>query len=641
MLPGDESKLNKIEELKSKLFNRNYRPPVPRHDSFPHFLDKEVADSWREKDAGLDFKEKLFLKTSMFKKFFIFSIVFFVFALGYASYVFFADNNTVSNDNIDILVKGNTFTPGGEEYPLSFEIVNRNNTVLDLVDLVLEYPKGSQASLSSDSEHLRVSLGTIPAGGIKNESLKLVLFGERGSTRQIKISLEYRVEGSNAIFVKEEFHEVTINSTPLNLSVDAPLEVTSGQEIGLNIKAASNATKSVSKILLEVGYPIGFQFIKATPAPSFGSNIWNLGDLAPGTERNVSILGKMVDVFDGEEKVFRVWGGPQSPTGKSLIGVFFSSGEHTMLVKKPSIEVKLSINGVSQREYAVNSKTSVQGQVYWRNNLETKINNLAIRAKISGNAVNRRTITSERGFYDSLRDLIIWDKNGESELAEVAPGDYGTVSFSLSPLPLFGATSGIIVSPVINIDISATGEQALSGGTVELSNKESKAIKIISDVGLSTKAFYYSGPFTNTGPIPPKAEQNTTYTITWSLSNTANNISKGEVHTTIPAWIRFTGLSAPGAEDLSYNSATREIIWSVGSIGKGTGITGAAREVSFQVEFTPSLSQVGTLPILVNETVLTGHDDFANVDVRVEKVPLDIRLLNDLSFPVGGGRVTE
>ena len=81
--------------------------------------------------------------------------------------MFFSKSNAVSNDNIDISVLSNAFTAGGEDYPLLLEIANRNNSPLDLVDLVVEYPKSSQVGLSQDNEHLRISLGTIPAGGIK------------------------------------------------------------------------------------------------------------------------------------------------------------------------------------------------------------------------------------------------------------------------------------------------------------------------------------------------------------------------------------------------------------------------------------------------------------------------------------------
>ncbi len=643
MLSRDRNKLNRIEELKSKLFDKDFKVKMEHRDNFPHFQQKEVMDSWGENESvETNFEENFFMKTSMFKKFFIFSVAFFVLAVGYAAYVFFANSNSVSNDNIDITVQSNAFTNGGEDYPLLLEIANRNSSPILLADLVIEYPKSSQSDLSKDNEHLRISLGTIPAGGVKNENVKLVFFGEQGSVRPINISLEYRVEGSNAIFVKEKPYEISINSTPINLSVDAPTEVNTNQDITLGVKATLNSTKAVSGMLLKIDYPIGFQFTKATPSPSIGNNVWDLGDITPGTERNISISGKMVDVFDGEEKVFRVWSGTQSSSDKSSIDVVFNSLEHIVAIKKSSIEAKLLVNGVLNSEYAVDTKTGVQGQIQWTNNLETKINDLKIIAKIYGNALDRKSISAKEGFYDSTQDSIIWDKNSQSKFAEINPGDSGVVSFSLSPLSLFGAQGGMISSPTINIDVSITGRQSEGGDlATNLSSQESKVIKIISDIGFSSKALYYSGPFKNTGPIPPKVGEKTLYTITWSLSNTANNISKAQVSSSIPSWIRFVGTTTPLSEDLVYNPSTREIIWNAGTVLKGTGITGENKEVSFQVELTPSLSQVNTAPIIINSAILTGHDDFANVDVKVSKTSLDARLLGDSSFPPNGGKVVD
>jgi len=152
---------------------------------------------------------------------------------------------------------------------------------------------------------------------------------------------------------------------------------------------------------------------------------------------------------------------------------------------------------------------------------------------------------------------------------------------------------------------------------------------------------YYIGAFPNSGPIPPKAEQETTYTIVWNLSNTANNISDAKVRSTLPAWVRFIGPISPPTENLTYDPATREVIWEVGGIPASTGITGDSREVSFKVGLMPSLSQVGTSPVLINETTLTGRDDFAKVNVQVSKLALSTLLINDPSFNVTGANVVE
>lgn len=639
----EKEKLNRIEEMKSKLNSKDYEAKMRHRNSFLYKVERDVSDSWGDKkEENNFFQEKFLKKTSMFKKFFIFSIVFFILALLYASYMFFAGGNTVSNDNIDITVLGNNFTAGGEELPLQIEIINKNNSVLELADLLIEYPKSSSGDLEGETERLRQSLGTIPSGGVRNDNIKVVLFGEQGSVRPIKISLEYRVEGSNAIFVKEKIHEVTISSAPIDLSMTAPTEVSSNQDVVLNIKSVLNAIKPISKIMIKVDYPVGFQFESATPLPSFGNDTWNLGDLSPGVEREITIVGKMIDVSDGEEKTFHVFSGTQSDSDKTAIGIIFNSLGHTLLVKRPFIGAQLVINGVNQREYAADSNTTISGQINWVNNLDTKVDDLEIRAKIYGNALNRKTINVEQGYYDSSSDTIRWDKNSQNKFGEVSPGDSGSVSFSLSPMSLYSGTGGILLDPTINIDVSISAKQPLLGNEIKtLENSESKIIRIISNIGLGTKALYYSGPFANMGLVPPKVEKETTYTITWTLSNTANNVSGTKVRTTLPSWIRFVGPVSPPSEDLNYNASTKEIIWNVGGLPKGTGITGAGKEVSFQIGFTPSLSQVDKMPNLINETSLTGHDDFANVDVRVNKNSLNTLLVDDPSFSAIGAKVVE
>ena len=101
------------------------------------------------------------------------------------------------------------------------------------------------------------------------------------------------------------------------------------------------------------------------------------------------------------------------------------------------------------------------------------------------------------------------------------------------------------------------------------------------------------------------------------------------------------GQVSPAGENINYNSSTKEIVWSADRIAKGAGVTGVSRTVSFQVSLSPSLSQVGTTPVIINSATLTGHDDFANVDVKVGKPSLNTRLDSDLAFPPTGANVVQ
>jgi hypothetical protein len=636
----DKEKLNNIEKLKGKLFSKSYSTKIQYHEGFSAQKKGEVASSWEgEKNARKELG--FFAKTSVFKKFFFASIIFFMLSLGYVSYMFFFGGNTVSNDNINISVFGNNFTDGGEALPLQIEIVNKNTTPLELVDLVVEYPKGSTGDLSQETERVRESLGTIPSGGVKNENINVILFGEQGSVRPVKIILEYRVEGSNAIFVKEKYYEVSINSTPINLLVNAPGDVSPNQDITLNITTSLNTSRQLPNTLIKLDYPLGFQFASAEPAPILSNNVWNMGDLLPGEEFKITVTGKMVDVYDGEEKTFHVLTGSQSRTDKSLIDVVFNSLAHTVLIQKPFVDARLFINNVYDRAYASNSTSVIHGEIRWANNLDTKINDLSIRAKLSGNALNRKSIESSTGFYNSSLDTIIWDKNSYKEFAEVEAGSSGSVLFSFSPVPVY-SPGGILPDPTIKIEVSVSGKQALQGNQLkELHNSESKIIRIISDVGFTSKVLYHTGAFANKGPMPPKVEEETTYTVVWTITNLANNISRAEVRSSLPQWVNYVGKVSPEDSDISYNPVTKQIIWKAGNIPKGAGIIGDAKEISFQISFVPSLSQIGTLPLLLNESVLTVHDDFANVDITAKKSFHSTSLPNDPQFKDVEGRVVE
>ena len=53
------------------------------------------------------------------------------------------------------------------------------------------------------------------------------------------------------------------------------------------------------------------------------------------------------------------------------------------------------------------------------------------------------------------------------------------------------------------------------------------------------------GPFENMGPIPPKADNETTYTIIFSLSSPFNDINSVEVTGSLPSYIAWKNLTSP------------------------------------------------------------------------------------------------
>jgi hypothetical protein len=325
-------KKSKIERLKERLYSPKSKPLdlKPRAEIFDDSYS--VSLQWSDESAPAPKPKKSFFDNTMFRKFFIFGIGFFVVAVGFSLFMLFGGRNTVSSGNIDINVLGNAFVSGGEELPLKIEVSNRNNVPLQFADLILEYKQGSgpDEKLRTDRE----TVGVVPSGGKVEKLVNVTIFGQQGTARDIKITLEYRVPGSNSIFVKEKPYTVNISSTPVNLVVDGPEVTNTNQEVSFNIKTSLNTEEPVKDMLVVVHYPPGFDFKGATPEPAFSNNIWELGDLSKGAEKTINVRGVIV-ADAGESRAFNIYTGTKNPENDQEIGTQFNSENYIIAIKKP------------------------------------------------------------------------------------------------------------------------------------------------------------------------------------------------------------------------------------------------------------------------------------------------------------------
>jgi hypothetical protein len=228
-------------------------------------------------------------------------------------------------------------------------------------------------------------------------------------------------------------------------------------------------------------------------------------------------------------------------------------------------------------------------------------------------------------------------------LAEVEPGDSGYVDFEFNTLGLIGSNLSILQDPQVEADLSISAKQPAQGNILqEINNFDKKIIKVNTNLQITGQALYHSGAFQNTGPLPPQAGSETTYTIVWTVTNSANAVSGAEVRAALsPFNVRFIGPISPVAENLTYNDATKEIIWNLGSVARAIGFGSDPRQVSFQVGLTPSSSQAGSSPVLVGAASLTGLDTFTNSTVGGQKGQINTQLSNDPGFTPDQGKVAE
>lgn len=568
-------------------------------------------------------------------KIFLGALFFFLATLAVAVYVLFFSTNIVSTNNIVMDIKGPNQVRSGDELDLETIITNRNKVTLRDVSLTITYPAGTIES-GGEGKNLplwRQDLDDLTPGQSLTVGSKAVLFGAQNSEQTINLKIEYHIPESNAVFTKEIAYKVQIGSATLDLSFDLPAEINSGKNFEAQLKIVSNAQTLLKQTAVKVEYPTGFVFQSASPDPVAGNNVWFIGDLSPGVSREIKINGSLSGQNE-EVKSFKLLAGLDRSGGQGELDVEYGSLFKTVNLKNDFVSVSLRVNPT------LNPGGQLQGIINWENNLVDKVTNGIVELFLSGEAINKKTVTGRDGFYNSLNNTIVWDKGEIGNLALINPGEGGSTQFSLSALPLANLPSGS--NQAINLRLVFRGTRINTDETSEeIFSETEKTVKLGSLAQFASRVVYSVGPFKNIGPLPPKVGEETSYTVTWSIFNPTNQIRNGRVRVELPIYVKWLSNFSPLDERVIYDNTNREIVWNLGEIEPTGSIDRPTREVSFQVSFIPSLGQRHQEVDLTKEATFTGVDSVTGEAISFTRTPVDTRISTDPGYSYGMEKVIE
>lgn len=633
---------SEIEKLNDRLYSRtNYqghsdpRSPVRSEES------PEVSSQWQT--PGLDEMLKHKRQTPgphpLLKRIFLIALVFFVISAAVAGFVFVGGVNFVSSRNVDINIVGPTIVSAGETFSLAIGISNANNADIKSVDLSIQYPEGSRdtnapgKSLSYDKE----SLGVIEAGSEIVYNLEAVLLGPVGEAKDIKFSIEYQVEGSNATFYKDKVYSLIIGDIPLVLEVTAPSSVVSGESFETLVSVTLKASEILKNVVLKAEYPYGYNVTASEPSGVADDNFWLLGDLLPETKKTITITGRLTGE-DKDERTLRFYVGVGDGSEPNL-DVAIVSTLKTLSIERPFIGLDVLFNGEDRSLYLAPAGKVVPVSLSFNNNLPEKLLNPKLEVTLSGQALDKTSVsTGGTGFYDPSSSKVTWNLSDTSGRAELPPGSGGQVSLRFASLPKESLGDG---SNDIAMKIVISGALASSPGQRNVVVTETRTVRISSQLDFEARSLYSLGPFANHGPIPPKAGKETTYTVVWSINNTQSAMADAKVTASLGDGVGWLGASSFQSENISYEPESNLITWELGVLSGVSEPLSASREVAFQVSVTPLDGQIGLAPTLVANISFSGRDTATGKFVTVEKPPLTTLLANDPVFIQGDDIVVK
>jgi len=632
---------SKVSELNDELYSRTlYKAPDDKRSTVEAVEQPaEVGENFQSPklDELLAHERIKSNEHPLVKKIFLSALAFCVLAGAVAAFIFFGGGNFISSKNVDITVNGPVSVSAGDPIELSIIITNKNNADLTLATMSVDYPEGTRSADDSNQalSHTKTAIGSLGLGKSVTETERAVLFGQTGEIKEITITVDYQVKGSNATFNKTKVYQIAVGTTPVALSVDQPSSITSGDTFTTTLTILANSTNVLKNVVIKGEYPYGFSPISSNPTSvTADNNSWVLGDLAPGSKKTISIRGMLVGE-NQDERTFRFYAGIASADNPNQFDTALAQTSQTISLNRPNIGLRINLNGENSDTYSAPAGKTIQVSLSFQNNLPASLLNSKIVAKLSGTPLDRFSIQPQNGgFYNSSDNTITWTKDNNDVLSVLAPGDRGSVSFDFASLANLPITTR---NPEIKIQVSFVGTSG-EGGDVIVSDNSS--VKIASQVTLTSKAFFSQGPFRNTGPMPPKADKPTTYTVTFSLGNTQNDIATPSVSATLGPNVKWLS-AATSTENIAYNSNNNTVTWTLDKLSSGIGFTSPPRTVSFQVSLTPSIGQIGSLPVLVNNINFSGTDTFTNKAVNLSNQAITTNLLSDPRFIQGDGVVVK
>lgn len=634
----EENPKGKIERLGEKLDSRaRYEPPQDLREPITPRDGEEPPTKWDSPEINdlLSDDRRQPEPYPLIKKVFFVALVFFICAISAAALIYLKGDNFISTKNLDIAVEGPASVSAGSPVALHITITNKNNAPIEKLNMHVIYPDGTRSAVDGTTpvKSLDENIGSLSPGGDVTKDQNVVFFGSEGEVKKVTISVNYRVAGSNAVFTKDKEFDLTIGSAPVSISVTRPDAVVSGDSFTSTITVVDNSEQLLRNVILEGEFPYGWNFVSASPPTSDQAHsVWALGDLSPGTTKTITLQGSLTGE-DNDERTFRFFVGVGSGQGTS-IDTNLASNSFVIAINHPALSVDVKLNGSSATTYAAASGKPIQAIVTVKNNLPENLLNPKVEVKLSGTALDRNTISPQGTLFNSITNSAVWDQSTTQNFASLTPGGYVSFTINFASLPSMSSS----VNPQINLTATLTGQP--QGSNANASVSASRTVKVTSEVALTSQSLYSRGPFKNVGPIPPKANTETSYTIDLNLGNTSNDIKDAKVTAVLGPNVSLTDDVSPSGE-ITYDAGTRSISWNVGTLVSGAGFSNPGREAFVRLSLTPSLGQVGGVPVLLTNIVFTGIDSFSGSAVRITNSSVTTRISSDPTYVQGDETVVK
>ena len=542
-------------------------------------------------------------------KFFGFLIIIAIVAGG----AFFYQNwqeNSYSKEDLKLEILGPSEITLGQETEYIVKYKNTGNFQLNNPEFIFEPP---EQALKDGAFIERQVFGIDQLGEViypgqeKVFRFKMRLMGEAEDVKIIKASLSYQPQDIKARYESSSSITTKISSVPITLEFDLPSKAAAGKQFIFRINYFSNVDYLLTDLRCEVEYPFGFEFIKSSPK-SVDKADWVIPVLNKSDGGRIEITG-IPSGNIGSAQVFK------AKLGMWREGEFIVLKEITRGVEivEPFLYLRQEINGNPQ--YVALPGELLHYEIFFKNIGDDSLRDLFLVNNLEGEAFDFNTLSSDSGNHQQGDNSIAFDWKKVSKLQYLLPLEEGKIEFWVK----------------LREDLGSVKNPILRNKVFVGQAKEEFVTKINSKMEIVQKGYFEDEVFGNSGPLPPEVGEITSYTIVWQIKNYYSNVNNVKVKAVLPENAELTGEIFPEEEisTFSFDSESREIVWSVGDVERGVGVSKDGKTLAFQIDFIPEESQQNKSPEIISEVKMTGEDSWTESTAEAISSAVYTNTLND------------
>lgn len=448
--------------------------------------------------------------------------------------------------------------------------------------------------------------------------------GEPGVLTEILARARFRPRQLSASFTKSARANLLLRDLPFSIDFAFPADISPGVETTFTIEVSSDTDSPIGPVGVELDLPFDFSVTRFSPEPVDKEDIrWDFGEVDSSFREEIQVTGMFP--LEASEGSFSARIGLLDSGRFELKS--FRQIQESLTLRSSEVQVDLFLNDhpVSGQE-VVTHGDELNIDIRYRNTTNEPVNGMQIVVAAAHDLIQQRSVTSNEPYTRSVSGEYVFEGPAIAKLNQVQPGEGGEIALTL-PLEsklLMRSFSDAHQSFVVRARV-ASGGQVLGERQVEF--------KLVGQIGVDAEVLYYNAPGgSNSGPLPPRVGEQTTYTVVLGVLGGTNGLDDVVARVVLAPGVSYIGPVDPldnTANSVTVNSATRELAWNIGAIPPGVGVLSDPKQYIFRIGLTPTPDMIGETPTLLETVTVAGEDTFIGRILDASDLPVDTTLRDD------------